>query len=263
MKKLLFYLLIINGYINLYAQEQTVMRYNYLGKLILDKTQPEKIEEYLFVLDIDSNQSSRFIELALLERKQAIAEIKSQDELMQTLRTYRSKTNFTIFYSNGILTTFSKINKTIFTYDEPKNTLIWKIEPGNEQWQNYTVQKATTFFEGRHWNVLFTTAIPLIEGPYKFKNLPGFVVKAWDDEHHYEFEFANSKKITIKNWNLSNPKDLITPITVKQYEKALKVYQNKSYRDLLIEMNPKNAETVPAEFAEKVGLRSNPIFKVE
>ncbi len=263
MKKIYSTFLLLLLTIQTHAQEQTVMRYNYLGKLVLDKTQPQKTDERVFVLDIDSTQSSRFLELALLERKQATLGVKTKDELMQIIYTYRPKTNFIVLATTTILTTKTSLNKPTYTYEEPKNTLIWKIEPGNEQWQNYTVQKATTFFEGRHWNVLFTTAIPLIEGPYKFKNLPGFVVKAWDDEHHYEFEFANSEKITINNWDLSNPKDLITPITVKQYEKALKVYQNKSYRDLLIEMNPKNAETVPAEFAEKVGLRSNPIFKVE
>lgn len=245
-----------------HAQQQTIMRYNYIGKLVLDKMQPEKIEEPIFVLDIDSTQSSRFLELALLERKYAIAGVKSKDELLQVIYTYRPKTNFTVFAANAILSTLTSIDKINYRYDQSKKTLVWHIEPGKENWQTYTVQKATTFFEGRQWNVLFTMDIPLIEGPYKFKNLPGFVVKAWDEEHHYEFEFLNSEKITIDNWNLSNPKEIVTQITPTQYEKALKIYLNKTYKDSFIEMNPKNAETVPAEFAVKRGLHSNPIFKV-
>ena len=246
-----------------YAQQKTIMRYNYSGKIVSDKTQPQKVDESVFVLDIDSTQSSRFLELALLERKRGVATIKSQDELMQVLHTYRPKTNFTVFYSNGILASTSKIWRTTYTYKKSKNDLIWKIEPGTEQWNSYTVQKATTFFEGRYWNVLFTTAIPLIEGPYKFKNLPGFVVKAWDDEKHYVFELLNNEKIKMDNWELINPKEMDIEITEAQYIKALKIHQNKTYKDNLIEINPKNAETVPDEFAEKIGLRSNPIYKVQ
>lgn len=258
-----FLFLMLTLQIQAQEQEQTVMRYNYLGKLILDKTQPDKIDESVFILDIDSTQSSRFLELALLERKRSVATVKNQEELMQVLHTYRPKTDLYIYFTKRLLTTYSKFDKIIYTYQEPQDKLVWKIEPGSEKWHDYTVQKANTYFEGRHWSVLFTLDIPLIEGPYKFKNLPGFVVKAWDDEHHYEFEFINSEKVTIDNWDLSNPKDIITPITVTQYEKALKIYLNKTYKDSFIEMNPKNAANVPDEFAVKIGLRSNPIFKVQ
>ena len=263
MKTLYYTFLLLLLGIQVQAQEHTIMRYNYLGKLVLDKTQPETVEEHLFVLDVDSTQSSRFIELALLERKNAIAQIKSQDELMQIIYKYRPKTDFIVFAKNATLETLTSLGRADYSYTQLKTSILWKIEPTSQQWNDYTVQKATTFFEGRRWNVLFTTAIPLVEGPYKFKNLPGFVVKAWDDENQYEFEFINSEKVTIANWDLSNPKEIITPVTVVQYEKALKVYLSKSYKDLLIEMNPKNAETVPDEFAEKIGLRLNPIYKVQ
>lgn len=262
MKKALFAFLIFMLINYSYAQQKTVMRYNYAGKLLADKTQPEQVEESVFVLDIENIESSRFLELALLERKQGTSTAKNQNELMQVLSTYRPKTDFSIFYFNGIITTKDAIHKTVYTYQNSASDLVWKIESNSEKWNTYTVQKATTFFEGRQWNVLFTLDIPLRDGPYKFKNLPGFVVKAWDDEHHYEFELINSEKITIDNWDLSNPKEIVTQITPQQYEKALKVYQSKTYKDLLIEMNPENAKTIPDEFAEKIGLRSNPIYKV-
>ncbi|WP_413513101.1 GLPGLI family protein [Myroides odoratus] len=263
MKKIYYIFLLLLLAIQTHAQEQIVMRYNYVGKLVLDKTQPQKIDESVFVLDIDSTQSSRFLELALLERKRGTATIKNQDELIQVLHTYRPKTDFMVFAENTTLETLTSIGRVNYSYTQPQNTIIWKIEPNSQQWNSYTVQRATTFFEGRQWNVLFTSEIPLIEGPYKFKNLPGFVVKAWDDENQYEFEFINSEKVTIDNWDLSNPKEIVTSITPAQYEKVLKIYHGKTYRDLLIEMNPKNAETAPAEFAEKIGLRSNPIYKVQ
>lgn len=263
MKKSLVLLFMMCCLFCTYAQPQTIMRYNYLGKIVVDKTQPKEISESVFVLDIDATNSSRFLEKDLLERKNAIAKATSKEEAQQIISTYRPKTYFTVLYANGTLTTNTIIQKTTYNYNDDKKMLVWQIEPGHKQWHTYTVQQATAFFEGRQWHVLFTSEIPLIEGPYKFKNLPGFVVKAWDTENQYEFEFLNSEKITIDNWNLSDPKEIITYITPAQYEKALKVYSGKTYRDILIEMNPKNAETVPAEFAEKIGLRSNPIYKVQ
>lgn len=261
--KRIYYTFLLLLALQIQAQEQTIMRYTYLGKITSDKTQPDKIDESIFVLDIDATQSSRFLELALLERKKGAVMAKNKEEFMQLIHTYRPKTNFAVFASNTILTTTTSIDRANYKYDQPKNTLAWKVEPGTAQWHGYTVQKATTFFEGRQWYVLFTSEIPLVEGPYKFKNLPGFVVKAWDEEQHYEFEFLNSEQRIIDNWDLRNPKDLITPITPVQYEKALKVHLNKTYKDNFSEINPKNAATLPVEFDERVGLRSNPIYKVE
>lgn len=263
MKKLLVLILMSGCFITSLAQSQTIMRYNYIGKLVVDKTQPEEITESIFILDVNAANSSRFLEKDLLERKNALSKVLSKEEAMQIISTYRPQTDFVVFHTNGTLTTNTMIHKTTYSYNDDKKTFVWQIEPGHEQWHTYTVQKATTFFEGRQWHVLFTSEIPIIEGPYKFKNLPGFVVKAWDDEKQYEFEFLNSEKVTIDNWGLSNPKEIVTSITPAQYEKALKIYHGKTYRDLLIEMNPENASIVSPEFAEKIGLRSNPIYKVQ
>lgn len=263
MKKFIFTALLLLFTICIHAQQKKVMRYNYSAKLVLDKTKPEKINETVFVLDIDSTRSSRFLKLALLERKRAAVEVKTKEDLMQILGTYRPKTFFYIFHSHGITTTYSKIERIIYSYDNLANTITWEINPHQKKWNDYTVQKATTVFEGRQWHVLFTSEIPLTEGPYKFKNLPGFVVKAWDEEHHYEFEFLNSEQLTIDNWELINPKESITKITANQYEKALRIQQNKNMKDFFIEMNPANEATLPPEFNERIGLRSNPIYKVE
>jgi len=119
MKKTYYTFLLLLLTIQTHAQEQTIMRYNYSGKIVSDKTQPQKIDESLFVLDIDSTQSSRFLELALLERKRGAATVKSQDELMQMIHTYRPKTDFSIYFTKRLLTTFTKFDKITYTYKFP------------------------------------------------------------------------------------------------------------------------------------------------
>lgn len=111
MKKIYYTFLLLILTLQIQAQEQTIMRYTYLGKITLDKTQPDKIDESIFVLDIDPTQSSRFLELALLERKKGAVTIKNKEEFIQLIRTYRPKTNFVVFASNTILTTTTSIDK--------------------------------------------------------------------------------------------------------------------------------------------------------
>lgn len=251
-----------------YAQEKTeVMCYNFSAKMVLDKTQPATKTEKGFVLDINAKQESRFAELDFLKRTQAAKEQKNKPKGpdISKVLSIRPQTSFIVFSNDKKLTTYTKEAKTVYTYDEDGATIVWKIEPETSKWNDFLVQKATTFFEGRHWNVLFTKDISINEGPYKFKNLPGFVVKAWDDENHYEFEFLNSEKVEVTDWEFSDAYALTEKITKEQYEKLLKVKMNKTYRDELVENIPTNANnnSLPAGFNEKIGLRSNPILKVE
>jgi len=216
-----------------FAQEKTVMRYNYQGTLKTSKIEPEKTEETVFVLDIDSLKASRFMEKDLLERKLAIAKAKTKEEGMSAIYGFRPKTNFIVFYTNEMLNIQALVGFNTYEYTTNAKDLVWQIVPGVAQWNDFAVQKATTFYEGRNWTVLFTRDIPLIEGPYVFKNLPGFVVKAWDEDNIYGFELLNSEKVVVDNWEFKDPKKESIEVTQNQYEKALKMHRSKTLRESL------------------------------
>lgn len=67
----------------------------------------------------------------------------------------------------------------------------------------FTCQKAATKFGGRTWYAWFSRDIPVNAGPYKFKNLPGFIVSLYDEQGIFVFtlqQFKKKKKsITIPN----------------------------------------------------------------
>ncbi|MGL4582634.1 MAG: GLPGLI family protein, partial [Flavobacterium sp.] len=87
------------------------------------------------------------------------------------------------------------ISGTMFKIESPLNQVKWIIDDTVEKYEGMKVQKAIGELNGRIWTVWFTSEIPIIEGPYKFKNLPGFVVKAQDDKEDYVFEFRKSEKV--------------------------------------------------------------------
>lgn len=120
-----------------------------------------------------------------------------------------------------------------------------------------------TSYGGRVWYALFTTDIPALNGPYKFNNLPGFVVKAWDAAGEYAFEFTNSQNIKLAKDALDGLANY-EEVSKKQAKKADKVFYNKTAVDLLIELNPGNAKNIdqyPAGMKQKLILSSNPIEK--
>jgi GLPGLI family protein len=51
---------------------------------------------------------------------------------------------------------------------------------------NWEAQKATTEFGGRKWTAWFCEEIPLSDGPYKFKGLPGLIVKISDADNSHD-----------------------------------------------------------------------------
>ena len=72
--------------------------------------------------------------------------------------------------------------------------LDWKILPEKEKIGNWEAQKATTEFGGRKWTAWFCEEIPLSDGPYKFKGLPGLIVKISDADNSHVMELKGSTK---------------------------------------------------------------------
>jgi len=58
----------------------------------------------------------------------------------------------------------------------------------------YLCQKATTRFGGRDYIAWFTTEIPISDGPYKFKGLPGLIVQICDTKKQHCFTLSGVEK---------------------------------------------------------------------
>jgi len=144
-----------------------------------------------------------------------------------TLRR-KSRFNFKILKSPNTILVFDKIFSDKFIYkDEEK--LNWKILNETKQINNYLCQKATTHFAGRDYVAWFTNKIPINDGPYKFRGLPGLIIKIQDTKKQYNFELLSFKKY---NSSFSFDVKGIQMVTKKAYFKAYNDFKSNFIEQL-------------------------------
>lgn len=92
----------------------------------------------------------------------------------------------------------------ILMYEERIPEFDWKISGETRQILSYSCQKAITTFRGRNYEAWFTPDIPLQEGPWKFRGLPGLILEVYDTQNQYFFtckSFRELKSVVpIKFW---------------------------------------------------------------
>ena len=117
----------------------------------------------------------------------------------------------------------TRLGRDQYIYEEDRK-IDWKILPETVKIGEYEAQKAETTFAGRKWYAWFTQDIPFQDGPYKFKGLPGLIVKVEDANGDYSFDLQQSKKIS-EFPNFDNRGG--NPIKVKRtdFEKQEKQYR--------------------------------------
>ena len=73
-------------------------------------------------------------------------------------------------------------------YEEEAPELEWEMTGEHGTVASFDCQKAECDFRGRRWEAWFTPEIPVSEGPWKLKGLPGLVLYARDTTGQYSFE---------------------------------------------------------------------------
>lgn len=160
-----------------------------------------------------------------------------------------------------------KTNKDSLTYTETignqefyykeKNISNWKILDEWAKIDKYTCQKATIDYAGRTWIAWFDRNIPINAGPYKFKGLPGLIIKLEDQNGDYKFlayliqttnrffiEGRNPEKdLILKKFERLSQNDQVNQIkkTERKKHNVYKVnFYNLSLNEKLQLMNPKD-----------------------
>lgn len=90
-----------------------------------------------------------------------------------------------------------------YSYDEPIVDMDWTIRQEKDTILGYECSTATTSFRGRDYKVWFTVEIPANNGPWKFNNLPGLILKAEDTNGFFSWTATSiimpkGKKVSFK-----------------------------------------------------------------
>lgn len=106
----------------------------------------------------------------------------------------------------------------------------WNIKGEKSTVLDYAVQKAELDFAGRKWTAWFATEIPIQEGPYKFHDLPGLIMKIEDDSGSHFFELIGIKNAYYKrSFNFSKA----VAVDRKKFKKLLKEYRENPAKNII------------------------------
>ncbi len=101
----------------------------------------------------------------------------------------------------------------------------WKIFPDKKNIGTYHVQKAISNFGGRTWEAWFTSEIPISDGPYKFRGLPGLIIAIRDQSGTHMINLVKVKKLPE---NLPASEDKISYITINRDQQRKLVKEDRS-----------------------------------
>ncbi len=231
-----------------YGQNQ---RFVYEYRFIPDSTEREQIKTEMMHLDVSPKRSTFYSYQAFKNDsllKDQIAKMKAMDGIAAPISVKTAggralvKDEVTKTYPEFVTTLHAKVGVDRYAVTDAR-PMQWNILPQEEKVGQWQAQKATTEAFGRKWIAWFSTDIPLQDGPYKFRGLPGLIVKLQDDTGSHVFELKASQKIaaTADNGRESSGQRE-TEISHERYKKLLADYRkdpNASLRQLMAGGNVK------------------------
>lgn len=216
-------------------------RFIYDYKFVADSTNKADVKSEMMYLDI-SEKGSKFysrevyvsdsIMTATYEKE--IKATGSMNVIMKPM-TRRGSVRYKIYknYPNFETYSLSRIGMDQYKIWD-KRTISWKILSEKQKIGNWETQKATTEFAGRKWTAWFTEELPFQDGPYKFRGLPGLIVKLEDatQSHVFELNAVGKYKEEVQKVSdfVGNNKEI--EINQEQYKKLFLEERNDPAKSL-------------------------------
>ena len=175
-------------------------RFIYEYKFVSDSTQKDHSTSEMMFLDITKNGSKYYSREVYVQDSIMRADLEKQMKAgVSNFNIKRNDAKGKVRYK--VTKDYTK-NKTFFNTrigtDSYKiledRTLDWKILPEKQKIGSWEAQKATTEFAGRKWTAWFAEELPFNDGPYKFKGLPGLIVKISDETNSHSMELRGTSK---------------------------------------------------------------------
>ncbi|WP_295201246.1 GLPGLI family protein [uncultured Chryseobacterium sp.] len=239
MKRHLLIALLTTGLVSA-QKEISDLEVKYMYSTAKDTTHAgEKMTEVM-VLDFNSKASVYYSE-AFLERRKAIetqlaiAKNSGQMADIDARKMVRPKIDYSVYKNNGKAWVTSRIGSNLYTFEGDSQK--WKTDFADEKIIiGYPCKKATTTFNKRMYTAWYTKEVPISEGPYRFKGLPGLILEI-EDASGYDYFTAVSiekKKTEIV------PLQKGIAVSRSEYVKKREEFKNDPYPGKPMDLNRHN-----------------------
>lgn len=226
MKKLLINFFLIVGIVT-FAQNK---RFIYEYKFISDSTNIDDVKTEMMFLDTTKDGSKYYsytvfnsdsiMKVDLEKQLAATGSINVKSDMQKGSVRY----SVTKTYPDYKINLHRRLGMDAYNISDDRK-INWKISSEKEKIGEWNAQKAEADFAGRHWTAWFSTEIPIQDGPYKFRGLPGLIVKVEDKTGSHKMELKGIKNITGNvDINVFEVKEIA--VNSKQFQKVLKEYEN-------------------------------------
>ena len=226
MKKLLVNFFLIVGIVT-FAQNK---RFIYEYKFIPDSTNLDDVKTEMMFLDT-TKDGSKYYSYTVFN-SDSIMKVDLEKQLAATgsinvksdMRKGDVRYSVTKTYPDYKINLHRRLGMDAYNISDDRK-INWKISSEKEKIGEWNAQKAEADFAGRHWIAWFSTEIPIQDGPYKFRGLPGLIVKIEDKTGSHKMELKGIKNITGNvDINVFEVKEIA--VNSKQFQKVLKEYEN-------------------------------------
>ena len=219
-------------------------RFIYEYKFVSDSTQKDHSTSEMMFLDINKNGSKYYSREVYVQDSIMRADLEKQMKAgVSNFNIKRNDAKGKVRYK--VTKDYTK-NKTFFNTrigtDSYKiledRTLDWKILPEKQKIGSWEAQKATAEFAGRKWTAWFTEELPFQDGPYKFRGLPGLIVKLEDatQSHVFELKAVGKYKEEIQKVSEFVGTDKYIEVNQEQYKKIFLEDRNDPAKSMKMAM---------------------------
>jgi len=195
MKYLVYILLINYSLVQAQLQQGDAYRLIYKVSSITNSTSTEPREELMSLLVKDDKAIFQAEHRRLLDSIRAFRDLTVSDR-----ETYSYPTRYAIEFHENTATFSNFIGNDEYQYDE-ELALNWQLASETKIIAGYSCRMATASYGGRQWIAWFATSVPINGGPYKFRGLPGLIVKVTDTQNIYDFELTTFTSLKAAQLN--------------------------------------------------------------
>ncbi len=201
MKFQLVFLTLISNLFFSQKTDSSFIECKYLATFLIDTADVNTQRKELVFLRIGENSSlfrSDFKEKAdsitFAEIDKSIKNPVNGIAIMRTEKWASAQYIPEVLYSKEKLIVYDKILNVMYNYEVEERTK-WAFTNETKKIEGYTCKKAVGKYHNKTITVWYTEEIPISEGPYTFKNLPGLVLEAYDSKEYFHFTLKSLKRV--------------------------------------------------------------------